>query len=431
MAIYGFRVGIRSRTEGAADFDRHPTEPWNKVDEPTLHEVGYWHHCWTGLGDSSNKPLPPMIKHLTPALLMLTLLVSSCRTAYDHLLSGDYVRAYSQSIRQLDRGNNKNNNKSVLERATKAILSSSDSVKTRLLQRDDYVSLGNALKINQEQLIICEEVARHLGSNYSHRHEVLQREEKKLQSQLANAHFREGKRALDDYVWTGEKPRAQVAYKHFVSAKELGIRGRDIEGLQRRSQKAGLVRYTFELSSSPGANYDFEMRSRFNDLAGKPSLFKVVNVIHQPVQKLVADCHITLDFDRIYSYERPATSHTTSYTEDIVVGHEVVTDSLGQTKIIPIYEEVCGSIETIELENNYSLELDVGVFSATNQCELREASFSAAVTQTTTQVRLRGDVRAIPPHLQHSAPLFQDDEDDAIEDLIEELYCDVKAHYLR
>ena len=229
-----------------------------------------------------------------------------------------------------------------------------------------------------------------------------------------------------DYDETNDKSYAQDAYIVFEKAESYDPDYVDIRLLKDDAYDKGTIVIVIDVDVPFDFSLERDIEREFSDLEREGGLFQEV-YYERRVDDV--DCYLEIDFaplDRFISANR----RLDNYSEQVEDGFNTVIDTSGNSTQVPRFIDVTGSVTTITETITLGLRLAVTVDGNKN-CTYRNANYQEQEIVETERYEWSGDRRAIPSRFL-DANQVQDTrrlEEDAVEEIIEDLYRSVKNYY--
>lgn len=358
-----------------------------------------------------------------PALLCLATLImfciSSCSSPQKLYEKGKYDKAYDAALSEVKE---KKDRKSKLL-LNKAFAKWLDDVRTGMIVLADGYEIGDLTHNLDLYAAVDDRYAQ--GSVYLDDENHIKYDKIMVDRDAEiDATYDEGLALLADYRTNQEKRNAQAAYYHFRLVDEYGNSDYpELDQLMSDALDLGTIVYNVTAQLDFGLSYEWDVDRRFDDMEGREGFVQVV--YNGPSS--VGDCQVVCDFSRLDENYRTNVSNQ-NFSKEVEDGYKTHVDTSGNSINTPIYRTVTGTVQTTRTSKIIAWQVDLEVRNVTGHCDLREYRFTEQVVDEVDEYATSGDDRAIPSQYFQQNNQRLEDTDDMVDDLIDELYRDIRAY---
>lgn len=363
---------------------------------------------------------PNILKYAPHSLALLVIFcISSCSSPQKLYEKGKYDKAYDAALSEV---------KEKKDRKSKVLLNKAfakwlDNV------RGDMIVLADGYEIDdlKHNLDLYADVDDRYaqGSVYLDDENHIKYDQMVVdQDAEIDATYAEGLALIADYRIRQEKRNAQAAYYHFRLVNEYAQTDYpDLDQLMADALDLGTIVYNVTAQLDFGLSYEWDVDRRFDDMEGRDGF---VQVIYNGPSS-VGDCQVVCDFSRLEENYRTDVSNQ-NFSKEIEDGYKTHVDTSGNTIKTPQYRTVTGTVQTTRTSKIIAWRVDLEVRNVTGHCDLREYRFTEQVVDEVDEYATGGDDRAIPSKFFQQNNQRLEDTDDMVDDLIDELYRDIRDY---
>lgn len=306
--------------------------------------------------------------------IILLLLISSCKSPTELLEKGNYERAFTEAMKEIQKDKNVEENTEVARIASQEI--STNSLKAfRKKSRSHDVDVWID---GQTQLFeVLEKIGAanaELDGQLNESYDALCTEKKSIDYRIVEHYYNEGHDYFDAFDRTDQKIEARNAYYSFKNCDkyegqtyfpDLAL---DIDAAYQN----GIVYYT---SSSLLSTQLF--------LKPLPA-----------GADFGADCRISISHGFV-SYSTSESIHNDKKTKNIETGKETIVDTSGITTYKPIYEDIEATIVTKTITVTAQVNTNIWSEDLTGNCTVATRNIITTLDDSYDEVSVVGDERAL------------------------------------
>lgn len=353
----------------------------------------------------------------------------SCASPQKHFNKGDYHKAYKEALKDLQKGSKDRKLKTLLNKSFNELLKANRTEVESLLTSNHIEDWEEAFYNNQNLIDQYEQADQYLDKSYDSTIELVENENKKLLDDMVLSYREFGDEQMEIFRENGNKLAAQDAYTMYSKVKSLDPLGsKDLDPLLDEAFEGGVI-VVLVSANTWESRYDWDVDRIFKDIERESDGFYQVQYETNVPD---ADCIINVEFGRL-DIDRRDRRRTESYSERVENGYRVEKDTTGRETRIPIYENVEAEVQIIEENYNFRWDVRSNVSQYSNYCDfsLSVRSFEAQDDISIENYEWRGDERAVPNRYRISRrnEISSRDEEDLIEDLIREVFSDIRRYY--
>lgn len=350
--------------------------------------------------------------------------VLSCASPQKNLEKGNFQKAYSGALSELEKGQ-RGKNKDILNRAFNEMLESHLTEYELLLRANDLEDLELAYGKRDRVIVDYLKGKRWLSDDFDAQMQNIETEQLDLQDELAETFLGFGNEAMHIYNMNGDKMAAQDAFGFYNKAEQYNLNNEELHQLVNRALLVGTIHILFE-ADAWDFSYEWDVDRIFKNIERESEGF--YQVYFEDIIPHV-DCRVEIDFNNL-NMSRNRENDIREFTERIQDGYETIIDTTGKTRKEPKYIDIKGAVKIIREIRSYTWEARVKSDRVNNYCDFRSRNFETSFTTESLTYELSGDRRAIPnEYKSQPQDKFKGDEDDIVEDMIEDIYEQVVRYY--
>lgn len=360
---------------------------------------------------------------LVVILLGFTMLLS-CASPQKSFNKGNYEKAFTSSLKSLKKGDKDRKLKSILNKSFDKLYEEHMSEVDRL-SSSSYIEDWEESYLHLSKLLAYyDEGERYLDSDLDVAMSTAREQALLLREDLSSGFYNLASEKMDSYDRTGDKSMAQDAHQFYLKALDYGYEDRDLRNEINTAYEAAIVTINVEASAPYDLSYNWEIDRRFDDLENESEGF--VKVTYDGMS-MNADCNMEIRFSNL---RRNLNERSTirNFSERIQDGYDTQVDTSGRTTRVPIYVTVTGQVDIITEEYNYEWEASVNNYGDSRYCNFNNRRFRETERLVVERYQISGDRRAIPNEYLNDR-VDNIDEDRVAEDLMDEIYDDIRRYY--
>lgn len=359
-------------------------------------------------------------------LIFISVGLIGCRTPQKSLEKKNYDRAFKLALSKLKHNKAVEENKEILSAALDEIIKQK-TIEIKKLK--SFGTLEKALKEVQNLQVKINATDYYLLEEISDKKDQFEQEEQYLKSEISKNFMQDGLENLTIAENDMDKEKAKKAYYSFKKVKKYNSNIPKIDSLLQKSHQLGQKTYIVKANATFDILYNWKIDHQFDNLENLGGKF--IKVYFEPIgEKTGTDCTIDVKFGSLCISESE-TKNKRMFTKTIVTGKEAVINSDGQTVKVEKTEEVSGEFITKKITKTADWVAQVNINAGTKNCSLFNRSFSEDVEDVIEEYILEGDERAVPncyKSKNSNDKLMSDD--DMADELIEELYSQIRSYIL-
>lgn len=348
--------------------------------------------------------------------------LTSCLSPQKILEQKKYDRAFNLALKKLKQHKEIVNNKNILSISIKEIIKQQS---TEINRFKNTGHLEKALFLTQKLQTKINAADAYLLYQVVDQKKQFDEEEQHLKAELSNNFMLDGMKNLAVAEETDVKANAKKAYFSFKKAKKYNSNIEQLDSLMQSSFKLAQKTYIIEANAPFDLLHSWDIDRKFDDLTSSGGQF--ITVYYKPTGKIDSvDCTIKIDFDNLCIQEKE-TKEERTFSKEIVIGNETITNANGETEEIEQTKEISGKVIIKNIVKTADWGVQTKVKAGSKNCLVANRSFSEDLKDEIEEYILEGDKRAIPnsyKFIQNNDELMSDS--DMVDELINELYTEVK-----
>ena len=355
------------------------------------------------------------------------ILLLGCASPKKSFEKGNYEQAYKSSLKKVKSKKATRQDKEILYESLRNIISQNMDEINSLEQSNNPKELEKALKLVGKTQKKVTEAKRYTSLKFDENLLELDDKEAELTQILFDHYFDSGLFRLKTGERNNDKFLIQDAYHDFRKAIKYQ-ESEKLDSLQAVALELGVIYINVDASATFDIGSDWEIDRTFEDVESRSNKFLEVTYSSFPKD---VDCEIAVRFRDLEVLLDDEITEQNDYEQRVIVDYETVSDTTG-TREEPIYGTVYGSVLVRLYRKIAVADVDIDIRSNSNNCQLRETSFSRTLEAEVEDITVSGDERAIPNEYRGgSSGSINDlpDDDDLLEELIEEVYEEFVREY--
>lgn len=357
------------------------------------------------------------------AILMLMTLGCS-RNAEKFLEKGDYNKAFDIALKNLDKDRRSKKDRTVLNKAFNEINKDRSSEYDQYVGSDVIEDWEIAYGQYEQLLDKYDAGKKFLSDAYDDKLEAKRKAYDRLTQAIADNYFRMGNESMKDYRDTFNKAFAQDAYSFYNKTAHYKPYYPRIDNLLGESLEFAMIEVLVITEVPYDRSLKREIDREFDRIESESSGFEEI-LYERNIE--YPDCLIRIIFGGL-DIDVDQDRDQRTFSEEIEDGYDTRTDTSGVQTQIPRYRTISADVNIITERITYEWRLEVVPEGSPDICHYEARRFSEEESIINEFYEISGDSRAVPS--QFLEPVYDSrDEEDAIEDLIEELYNKVRRAY--
>ena len=356
-------------------------------------------------------------------LLFGVSLLLSCASPQKSFKKGKYEKAYQSALKSLKKGQKDRKLKSVLNNSFDKLYEK-HTIEAEKLATRNFIEDWEGANGHLDKLIgYYYDGKAYLDPEFDEPMEFVMNDADTLKANLAGGYFDLGDDRLKEYDRTQNKFSAQDAHQFFTKSVYYGYKP-NIDTLIERALEASIIYMTIEAYAPYDRRFEWDINRRFDDLESESDGYLTIRYGDFSNN---ADCNMEIEFSNLRRYVNEDYS-TRQFSERIEDGYETRTDTSGKTTRVPIYRDVTGEVTIIREEYTFEWGARVRSYGDSRYCDYNDRRFEEEEKVTRERYQTSGDDRAIPSQYKNDReqPI---DEDDIAEDLIDDIYREIRRYY--
>lgn len=357
-------------------------------------------------------------------LVFLIFLILSCKSAKEAFKDGDYEKSYKKALNDIKDKKDVRANKSILNKSLVKLTDEMAFIKLRTL-KDKEKLYDRYIKVNN----YFTEAKSYLDSSAIKSNVTMISNRKMLNDDIVAELFQGAKENLDIAKRSNNKGNARECHQALTRIKfKYDHNIADIDQRIEEAYKHALMVYVFYVDMPFNYNEEYEVNQQFRNLSsqGNSNYDKVY--YGDQYKNLDADCKIRLSFDDLddqvnnSQYER-------NFSEQIEDGYTQEKDTSGVVINKPKYQTVYATVQITQKKYQFSWQVSGSNIGNTSSCNFENRKrFYAQITKDLETYQISGDRRAVPrEYLNGNNGRL--DKDEIMDDLIEDLYNQIRSYY--
>ncbi len=359
-------------------------------------------------------------------LYIICVVLFSCASPQKHFQKGNYEKAFTESLKELNKGKKDRKLKTILVKSFNELIKENRAGAERLVSSNQIEDWEVAFNRNENLLDKYDQSSVYLNDSFDPTIEIINNENDYLLKEITNGYMNFGIESMAIYNETGDKLAAQDAFNMYTKVASYNGNSPQLNQLIKEAYEAGVINILVSARSWE-SRYDWDIDRRFDNLEDESQDF--YNIVYERNYENI-DCELNIDFG-VLDINRQDRIQSENYEERIETGYRTEVDTSGRETRIPIYETVTARVDIIE--ENYEFVWDVRVDSDrySNFCDFRNSTFSVNEIVVIENYDWQGDERAVPSRYRNRSrnEISRRDEEEIIEDLIQEAYREIRRQY--
>ena len=358
--------------------------------------------------------------------MVVLLLFMSCSSPQKSFDKGDYEKAFSTALKNIQKGKNNRKDKQYLDRSFGEILKQRQASFAQL-HDSSFIEDWEAAHQEYEDLLSMYDEGRFYLGEYSIQMETVAADQQRLEDEIGLNYFDMGETAFESYEEDNDKLHAQEAFLFYTKAREYGHVNADLPAKMQQAEEGGIIKVLVSADQRWGYS-GWDIDREFDDIERESGGF--VEVFYKRNQ-LEADCHLEVLIDEMDRNVRQSSSRE-RFSERIQTGTETQRDTSGNSTTVPVYETVTADVDVIREEVEYRLDARVRVDGDRRYCDYRDRTLYSDDRITIESYNIQGDRRAVPDaYLRAQNNNERIDEGEVYEELVEDIFDDFRRTYFR
>ncbi|MFK8105015.1 MAG: hypothetical protein AB8G15_21035, partial [Saprospiraceae bacterium] len=368
-----------------------------------------------------------MKNKIAKLILLLVLFQINCSSPSKLYEKRKYKQAYKKALRALKKDKDPAVNRKILRESLQKIITEETVKKEQLLATTTLKDKDKVLRINKKLSEKFVESRKYLNTEFDLAKESVLQESKQLRFEILNTYLSDAKNLLVDVETFGDKIKAKTAYHKLKKAQEYtDNHSSEIDSLISVSYEAAIIIYTISAEASFSFSCNWDIDRKFDNITSGSSKFR--KVYYEPSGSIPnTDCAIRIRFGSL-SIDEDEDEKEETYSKEIVVGTETITNASGEEEEIDKIEEISGTVIKTTIKKTAEWSVSVSVTKSTNNCRVGSNSFREEIEDEIEEFRVEGDERAVPDqyHSPRKQELMSDEKMEEI--LIDRFYNLVCGH---
>ncbi len=358
-------------------------------------------------------------------LAFIVSLLYSCASPHKNFEKGNYDKAYSGVLKELEKGSKSRKDKNILNKSFDSMLRQ-EMTDTELHMRSSDVRDWERVYSSHEKLIKDYiKGKRWLNNDFSEIMQKIEIDQDTLALNIADAYILDGNSLMNNYNLNGNKGIAKEAHKLFLRAQKYGYYEDELIKLTLESLNAATI-YTLVESNSWNPLMKGKIDSRFREIERESNIY--FQVLYNDSPNYV-DCYIGLHFNDL-DIKDSRNITTDNYSKEIVDSYKTYIDSSGVKQSIPNYKTIKASVKCITELKIYRWNARVRIDRKFNYCDHHPQTINVKYEMVSKTYSIQGNREALPDNLKNlKNEYFPINERQVIENLLDDLYKQFKREY--
>lgn len=365
-----------------------------------------------------------MINLKSILILILALTIAGCASVIELYDKGKYDSAFDKALKKLYKDENKRENKEYLNKSFSAMVQRHLDQVNAFNEESKLKDVEKEYKINGKLNEKYQKAKRYLYAEHDSSAIHLSFNEEYLRNSLVDGYVLLAENEYDKYEKSKGNQYAINAHQNYLKA----LKYESTDEMVSRADE--ILKDAHTLVSITLNNCEIMHDWKIDNLFGRLASSSTYVTYEIGSRSSDPDCKMLINFGRLDDNEN-VRRNTEYYEERIIDHYETETDTSGVTTQVPVYETVRAEVELREFK--YTFEWDVNVDLQGDCLNMGDQTFSAEVVFEEKAYSTHGDERALPINYQmnkEKRPKGKGDfETKAVEELLDELYGDIRRHY--
>ncbi|MFM2394385.1 MAG: hypothetical protein RLZZ546_2367 [Bacteroidota bacterium] len=356
--------------------------------------------------------------------LVLLFLIFSCKSAKEAFNDGDYEKSFKKALKEIQSKKDLRANKSLLNKSLVRLTDELASTKSSAL-KDKEKLYDRYIKINN----YFADAMPYMDSLSQKSNIKFQSHKKQLNDEIVNILFQNYQKNLEIAKERNDKISGREAHQSLTRIKfKYDNQIKDLDQRIEEAYKYALTVYVFYSDLPFNYNEENEVNRQFQNLSsqGNSNYDKVL--YGTQYKNLDSDCKIRLSFDDLDENVNTNQFQKT-FTKEVEDGYTTEKDTSGVTIKRPKYKTIYATVDVSQKNYQFVWQVVGNSMNNTSVCNFENRrKFYSQISSSVESYQISGDRRAVPAeYLNGNSNRI--DRDEILDDLVEDLYNQIRSYY--